>query len=149
MCSPPKKGDASYESYWTEYNGIFSSLKERAALLARKLNSIRGVSCQAVHGAMYAFPHITLPPRYAEHNTVQNKKEGRKLEVDARWALELLERSGIVVVPGSGFGQEPDTLHFRTTILPPTEQMERMVSAIREFQDHIYLHWSDSCCAEG
>ncbi|KPA75735.1 putative mitochondrial alanine aminotransferase (ALAT) [Leptomonas pyrrhocoris] len=142
MSTPPQKGDASYESYWAEYNGIFSSLKERAALLARELNTIRGMSCQLVDGAMYAFPQITLPARYAEYNEAQNKKEGRKLALDARWSLELLEATGIVVVPGSGFGQEPNTLHFRTTILPPTAQMERMVAAIRDFQEKVYKDYA-------
>ncbi|KPA75737.1 putative mitochondrial alanine aminotransferase (ALAT) [Leptomonas pyrrhocoris] len=142
MSTPPQKGDASYESYWAEYNGIFSSLKERAALLARELNTIRGMSCQLVQGAMYAFPQITLPARYAEYNEAQNKKEGRKLALDARWSLELLEATGIVVVPGSGFGQEPNTLHFRTTILPPTAQMERMVAAIRDFQEKVYKDYA-------
>jgi alanine transaminase len=143
MCTPPKKGDASYESHWAEYNGIYTNLKNSAALLARELNSIQGVSCQPVDGAMYAFASITLPSHYAEYNSQKNEEEGRKLALDARWALELLERSGVVVVPGSGFGQAPNSFHFRTTILPPTDQMERMVAAIRELQDHIYCHYSD------
>ena len=142
MCTPPKKGDASYDSHWAEYNSIFSSLKERAALLARELNKVQGFSCQDVQGAMYAFPTITLPPKYVEHNAKKNKEEGRKLALDARWALELLEESGVVVVPGSGFGQAPGTFHFRTTILPPTEQMERMVTAIRHFQEKVYKNYA-------
>ncbi|KAL7704345.1 alanine aminotransferase (ALAT) [Lotmaria passim] len=142
MCTPPKKGDASYDSHWAEYNNIFLSLKERAALLARELNKVQGFSCQDVQGAMYAFPTITLPPKYVEHNAKKNKEEGRKLALDARWALELLEESGVVVVPGSGFGQVPGTFHFRTTILPPTEQMERMVTAIRHFQEKVYKNYA-------
>ena len=142
MCTPPKKGDASYDSHWAEYNNIFLSLKERAALLARELNKVQGFSCQDVQGAMYAFPTITLPPKYVEHNAKKNKEEGRKLALDARWALELLEESGVVVVPGSGFGQAPGTFHFRTTILPPTEQMKRMVTAIRDLQERIYCQFS-------
>lgn len=137
MCSPPKKGDASYESFSAEYDGILNGLKERAALLAKELATIPGVSCQPVEGAMYAFPQLRLPAKYVAHNEELNKKEGRHLELDARWALELLERSGIVVVPGSGFGQVEGTRHIRTTILPPTAQMERMVTAIRSFMEDI------------
>jgi alanine transaminase len=142
MCTPPKKGDASYELYWAEYNGIYTSLSQRAALLARELNTVQGFSCQEVQGAMYAFPSITLPPKYVEHNSQKNKEEGRKLALDARWALELLEATGIVVVPGSGFGQAPNSFHFRTTILPPTDQMERMVAAIRHFQEKLYKDYA-------
>ncbi|KAG5484501.1 hypothetical protein LSCM1_07873 [Leishmania martiniquensis] len=142
MCSPPREGDASYTLYRREYDGIFSGLKERAELLARELATVRGFSCQPVEGAMYAFPQITLPAAYAARNEELNSKEGRRLAVDTRWALELLESSGIVVVPGSGFGQERGTLHFRTTILPPLAQMKRMVRAIREFQEGIYRQYA-------
>ncbi len=38
---------------------------------------------------------------------------------DVFYAFQLLENTGICIVPGSGFGQKPGTYHFRTTILPP------------------------------
>lgn len=142
MCSPPREGDVSYASHWAEYNGIFDGLKSRASLLATELATVPGFSCQPVAGAMYAFPQIKLPERYAARNEELNAAEGRHLALDARWSLELLEQTGIVVVPGSGFGQEPGTLHFRTTILPPTSQMQRMVTAIREFQGRIYKEYA-------
>ena len=37
---------------------------------------------------------------------------------DVFYAFNLLEATGICVIPGSGFGQYPGTFHFRTTILP-------------------------------
>ena len=37
---------------------------------------------------------------------------------DVFYAFNLLESTGICVIPGSGFGQLPGTYHFRTTILP-------------------------------
>eukprot|EP00796_Vickermania_ingenoplastis_P012221 gene12221-8410_t len=141
MCSPPKKGDASYDAFTKEYNGIFDSLKKRADMLTTELNKITGFSCQKSEGAMYAFPTIVVPKGFEAHNAELNAKEGRKLAVDARWALELLEESGIVVVPGSGFGQMPNTLHFRTTILPPMQQMERMVKSIKAFQEGLYAKY--------
>eukprot|EP00796_Vickermania_ingenoplastis_P012223 gene12223-8411_t len=142
MCSPPKKGDASYDAFTKEYNGIFDSLKKRADMLTTELNKITGFSCQKSEGAMYAFPTIVVPKGFEAHNAELNAKEGRKLAVDARWALELLEESGIVVVPGSGFGQMPNTLHFRTTILPPMQQMERMVKSIKAFQEGLYAKYN-------
>jgi len=33
------------------------------------------------------------------------------------YCLDLLENTGIATVPGSGFGQEPNTFHFRMAIL--------------------------------
>jgi alanine transaminase len=137
MCTPPAEGGASYELFRKEYDGIFSSLKGRAEALAKELNEIEGITCNAVDGAMYAFPQIRLPAKYVARNEELNKAAGTKIAADARWALELLEESGIVVVPGSGFLQQEGTLHFRTTILPPSEQMKTMTSAIRAFQTKI------------
>jgi len=52
---------------------------------------------------------------------------------DFNYCLSLLEETGICVVPGSGFGQLPGTMHFRTTFLPPKEEIERLVVLIRDF----------------
>jgi hypothetical protein len=46
----------------------------------------------------------------------------------------ICEETGIVVVPGSGFLQQEGTFHFRTTILPPAEQMQSMTSSIGAFR---------------
>jgi alanine transaminase len=34
---------------------------------------------------------------------------------------------------GSGFGQKPGTLHFRTTFLPPEEDMEEVAQRLSAF----------------
>jgi len=52
---------------------------------------------------------------------------------DTFYALALLERTGIVVVPGSGFGQKEGSWHFRTTFLPPEEDMEAVIQRMSEF----------------
>jgi aspartate/methionine/tyrosine aminotransferase len=117
MIRPPKPGWPSYEVYEAEKNGILDDLKERAVILAEGLNKIPGIECQPVAGAMYAFPKITLPP-------------GR---TDAEYCMALLEETGMCVVPGSGFGQVPGTAHFRTTILPPTDQIKDVVAKLAKF----------------
>lgn len=52
---------------------------------------------------------------------------------------QILEETGIILVPGSGFGQEDGTYHFRTTFLPAEdtmqETMERLVEAHTRFMD--------------
>jgi aspartate/methionine/tyrosine aminotransferase len=118
MVSPPKKGEPSYEEYRAEREGILGELKARARLLADGLNKIPGIRCNEVAGAMYAFPQVELPAG----------------KTDAQWCMALLEAEGICVVPGSGFGQIPGTAHFRTTILPPTRQLEAVVEKIARFQ---------------
>jgi len=71
---------------------------------------------------MYLFPKLTLPQKAQE----AAKKAGKA--PDAFYCLQLLEKTGICVVPGSGFGQVPGTFHFRTTFLAPQtdEFVERM-----------------------
>lgn len=37
----------------------------------------------------------------------------RGMPADTMYCFDLLESTGICVVPGSGFGQQPGTYHFR------------------------------------
>lgn len=52
---------------------------------------------------------------------------------------QILDQSGIVLVPGSGFGQEDGTLHFRTTFLPAEatmhETLKNLARAHEKFMD--------------
>jgi aspartate/methionine/tyrosine aminotransferase len=117
MVRPPNPGDPSYPEYVQERDGILGELKRRAVMLAEGLNRISGIQCNVVAGAMYAFPRITLP-------------EGR---TDVEYCMALLEQTGVCVVPGTGFGQIPGTAHFRTTILPPTHQIQQVVERLAAF----------------
>jgi aspartate/methionine/tyrosine aminotransferase len=117
MVRPPKPGMPSHPQYAAERDAILDALRKRAVLLAEGLGRIEGIACNVIAGAMYAFPSITLPP-------------GR---TDFDYAMALLEQTGICVVPGSGFGQAEGTAHFRTTILPPTEKLQKVVEALGEF----------------
>lgn len=49
-----------------EKNEVLSSLKEKANLITKLFNSIEGIKCNPVEGAMYAFPKITIPKRAVE-----------------------------------------------------------------------------------
>jgi aspartate/methionine/tyrosine aminotransferase len=117
MVRPPRPGEPSFALFDRERRAILESLKHRAALLERGLNAIPGIQCNALTGAMYAFPRIALPPG----------------TTDAEYCLALLEETGICVVPGSGFGQLPGTWHFRTTILPPVDEIETVVQKLSAF----------------
>ena len=57
---------------------------------------------------------------------------------DWLYCKELLEATGIVVVPGSGFGQAEGTLHFRTTFLPSEKDIGHVV-AVRP-REHVAPH---------
>ena len=60
----------------------------RRNLIVEGINSIEKLSCIKPKGAFYAFPNIT--------------GTGMKSE---EFAVELLKKTGVVVVPGSGFGE--------------------------------------------
>uniref|UniRef100_A0A8W7NYL3 alanine transaminase n=1 Tax=Anopheles coluzzii TaxID=1518534 RepID=A0A8W7NYL3_ANOCL len=122
----PRKGEPSYEQFEKEKA---SSLRERAELVARTFNSIEGFSCNPVQGAMYAFPQIRLPAKALE----AAKKDGKP--ADTFYAFQLLEETGICIVPGSGFGQRPGTYHFRTTILPQPEKLKEMLGLFKSFHE--------------
>ncbi|XP_050383849.1 alanine aminotransferase 2 [Argentina anserina] len=127
VMSPPKVGDESYELYFSEKDGILSSLKRRAKTLEDALNSLEGVTCNRAEGAMYLFPRIDLPQKAIK------AAEGEKAAPDAFYCKRLLNATGIVVVPGSGFGQVPGTWHFRCTILPQEDKIPAVVDRLTEF----------------
>ena len=79
------------------------------------------------------FPSITLPAGA----TTAAEAEG--MATDAFYCLRILEATGIVCVPGSGFGQEEGTLHFRATILPPEEKLEGVMEHFKNFHQK-FLH---------
>eukprot|EP00965_Chrysotila_dentata_P198441 6178787-Pleurochrysis_carterae.AAC.2 len=76
---------------------------------------------------MYAFPCISFPPKALAAAEAAGKPP------DAFYAMALLEKTGIVVVPGSGFGQRDGTWHFRTTFLPPEHDMEGVMGRLADF----------------
>ena len=91
---------------------ILSSLKRRATRLVDALNKMPGMRCNQPQGAMYVFPSIDLPKKAVEAAAKAGKPP------DAFYALNLLEATGIIVVPGSGFGQAKSLITAAS--LPPS-----------------------------
>ncbi|KAL7180573.1 hypothetical protein ACSBR1_043714 [Camellia fascicularis] len=127
VMNPPKVGDESYESYYAEKDGILSSLARRAKTLEDAFNSLEGITCNKAEGAMYLFPRLHLPKKAIE------AAEAAKKAPDAFYCQHLLNATGIVVVPGSGFQQVPGTWHFRCTILPQEDKIPAIVTRLTDF----------------
>jgi len=127
VVNPPVEGEPSFGSFDKEVKDTLASYAERAKIVADTLNSIEGISCNTVQGAMYAFPQIKFP----EKAIAAAKEAGQP--ADVFYAFQLLEATGICIIPGSGFGQQPGTYHFRTTILPQKEMMKDMLGRLKEF----------------
>jgi aspartate/methionine/tyrosine aminotransferase len=90
-------------------------------------NTMEGVSCNKAEGAMYLFPTVTIPEKAIE----EAKRQGKT--PDTFYSLEMLEKTGVVMVPGSGFGQKAGTHHFRTTFLPAEEKFDYFTDKLVKF----------------
>ena len=135
MVQPPVEGEPSYNQYIEEKTNILESLQRRANKIVNALNELEGVTCNTTQGALYAFPQIQLPQGAVDRASELGKPP------DTYYCLELLEATGIVVVPGSGFGQVDGTWHFRTTILPQEENFDDVIERMTNFhQEFLAKH---------
>ena len=90
-------------------------LTKRRDITVEMLNAIDGISCVKPEGAFYAFPQLHMN------------------QPDNHFVAELIKETGVVVVPGSGFGQVPGTQHFRVVFLPNEQILEKAYKAIGNF----------------
>eukprot|EP00892_Ulva_mutabilis_P011217 jgi/Ulvmu1/8468/UM043_0048.1 len=127
LMAPPVPGDASYEQHQAEVSAILSSLKRRAVTVVQGLRKLEGVTCCDSEGALYAFPKLTIPA------AAQAAAAQAGVEPDFLYCLELLNATGIVTVPGSGFKQMPGTFHLRVTILPQEADIDAVISRLSVF----------------
>lgn len=89
VVNPPKENEPSYPLFikviiifgifkWQklysfiqqEKTAVLDGLKQKAKLVTDLFNSIEGIQCNPVQGAMYAFPRIMIPDRAVEHAKV-------------------------------------------------------------------------------
>lgn len=127
VVSPPAPSEPSFKQFQAERQEVLAELAAKAKLTEQVFNEAPGIHCNPVQGAMYSFPRVQLPPR-----AVQRAQE-LGLAPDMFFCLRLLEETGICVVPGSGFGQQEGTYHFRMTILPPIEKLRLLLEKLRHF----------------
>mmetsp|Transcript_6960 Transcript_6960/g.10487 ORF Transcript_6960/g.10487 Transcript_6960/m.10487 type:complete len:485 (-) Transcript_6960:73-1527(-) len=135
MCSPPEAGSASYDLYQEEKNTILDSLKRRNVKLIAALNELEGVTANDSDGAMYAFPQLVMPQKFVE------AAEAKGAKPDEFYCMEMLNATGIVTVPGSGFGQVDGTWHFRTTFLPPEDKIDVVIEKMGEFHRNLMAQY--------
>lgn len=133
MINPPKKGvqsDETVELYNNEYNTIFGDLKERARMLTHYFNNMRNVTCTEIEGAMYGFPQLHFSKAFEEKAAQQG------VAPDFLYCLDMVNETGIMTVPGSGFKQSPGTHHFRiTNLVSPNSKMEAVLESLKKFND--------------
>jgi len=112
-------------------------LKERSILLEEVFNDMVNITCAPIEGAMYAFPRVHFSEKFLRHA----RSDGR--QPDFLYCLAMLEETGIMTVPGSGFGQKEDTYHFRiTNLVSPTSRMQETLDQLREFNNNFHKVWA-------
>ena len=95
-------------------------LRSRRNLMAKWCNQLPGMSCVTSQAAFYAFPRIRI--------TGDDKEFVKKL---------LLEK-GVLLVPGSGFGQQEGTHHFRLVYLAEESVLEEACRRMQAFLEEHY-----------
>lgn len=127
MVRPPS-GDAA-ALYASERGAVLEALQARAKIITSTLGAIEGISMPAIGGAMYAFPQVKLPPGAVAAAKAQG------VPADEFYCMQVLETTGLVIVPGSGFKQVEGTFHFRTTFLPELTKMQKALTTFAAFHD--------------
>ncbi len=90
-------------------------LRIRRDITVERLNAIPRISCQEPEGAFYAFPHVDVDMS------------------DQDFVKMLIRETGVVVVHGSGFGELPESPHFRIVFLPDEEMLHKAYDRLESF----------------
>ena len=94
---------------------VNAKLRQRRDLTVERLNAIPGWSCVAPRGAFYAFPRFSLGDL-----------------TDTELVRDLILDYGVILVHGSGFGQD-DSQHVRIVFLPPEEMLMEAYGHIADY----------------
>ena len=98
---------------------MVEKLRERRDYSNKRLNEIDGISCAKPRGAFYFFPKVD--------------GIGSRWKNDMAFVRDILEKTGIVFVHGSGFGSAYGSGHFRGVFLPPIETLEKSFDRLDRF----------------
>ncbi|KAM9458585.1 alanine aminotransferase 2-like isoform 2-T2 [Salvelinus alpinus] len=143
VVNSPQPGEPSHTTFMKERTATLSLLAEKAKLTEQILNTVPGITCNPVQGAMYSFPNISLPEKSInEAKSLFLSPQALGQAPDMFYCMKLLEETGICLVPGSGFGQKDGTYHFRMTILPPTDKLKILLAKVKEFHQKFTQQYS-------
>jgi aspartate/methionine/tyrosine aminotransferase len=120
MVNPPEKGSDAYHNYQEEKKSILDDLYERATIIRNSFKEMDGMECFGEIGALYLFPRMNVLPAGTD---------------DFDYCMALLEKTGLCVVNGAGFGQKPGTSHLRIAFLPPRSMLEDVLPAWINFHN--------------
>jgi aspartate/methionine/tyrosine aminotransferase len=94
---------------------MLAEYRKRRELIMNEVKRLDDVSCSRPKGAFYIFPDFS-----------------RIKESDEKLAIEILEKAGVVMVPGSGFGTAGKG-HLRISYSAEQEQIREGMNRIRSY----------------
>ena len=103
----------------THTDEMVKKLRERRDYSHKRLRQIEGISCIKSEGAFYLFPKID----FNEYTKWKNDKE---------FIIDLVRKTGICGVYGSGFGTYGKD-HIRLTFLPDLKILETVYNLLEDF----------------
>ena len=107
---------AALEGPQDHLTALMKKMTPRRDMTYKMLNDIEGISCVKPKGAFYAFPKLDVKD-------------------DADFVKSLIMETGVIVVPGSGFGQKPGTQHLRIVFLPDEATLKDSYMKLAEFMN--------------
>jgi alanine-synthesizing transaminase len=109
---------AALRSDGSHLKETMSKMRARRDLIHKRLNEIDSISTRLPEAAFYIMPKIDLRGRWTN---------------DVEFVKEVLKETGVVFVPGSGFGTEHGAGHFRSVFLPPADMIDEAMSRLEGF----------------
>ena len=114
-----KAGVAALNGPQEHITEMVEKLRKRRDYAWKRLNEIEGISCTKPKGAFYVFPRIHAI--------------GQRWKTDLEFVLDVLEKTGVLFVHGSGFCDTYGVGHVRGVFLPPIEVLENAFNMLEKF----------------
>ena len=116
-----RAGVAALDGPQTHIPEMVEKLRRRRDYSWKRLNAIKGISCTRPKGAFYVFPRI--------------RDIGEQWKTDLDFVLDVLEKTGVLFVHGSGFCSLYGVGHVRGVFLPPLEVLEEAFDRLERFME--------------
>lgn len=114
-----KAGVAALNGPQGHITEMVGKLRKRRDYAWKRLNEIEGIGCAKPKGAFYVFPRI--------HDV------GRRWKTDLEFVLDVLQKTSVLFVHGSGFCNTYGAGHVRIVFLPPIEVLEDAFDMLEKF----------------
>jgi len=114
-----KAGVAALRGPQDHIRKLVGRLRERRDYALRRLREIDGISCTQPQGAFYVFPKI--------------EAIGSRWKNDMEFVLDVLNSTGVLLVPGSGFGETYGYRHVRAVFCASMETLEAAFDNLEKF----------------